>query len=405
MTTANAEQARQSALQVFAAFFRLGLTSFGGPIAHIGYFRDDFVTRRRWLNDASYADLVALCQFLPGPASSQVGIGIGLAKAGFGGALAAWVGFTLPSAIAMALFGYGVLELDQSVSTGALQGLKIAVVAVVAQALWGMGRSLCPDAPRMTIAVLAAAFVLTLPSAWTQVAVIVAGAGIGAWLLSNVDDVTDSNLDVPVSGPLAVSALSLLALMLIGLPVLTAAFPSQSMALFDAFFRSGSLVFGGGHVVLPLLQSEVVPTGWVDNETFLAGYGAAQAIPGPLFTFAAYLGSVSDPAPNGWAGALLCVVAIFLPSFLLVIGVLPFWSRLRRARGLRRALVGINAAVVGLLLAAFYDPVWTSAIRAPADFVVALGAFLLLVSWRTPPWLVVALAGLAGWGLSMTPAG
>ncbi len=391
---------RQSPITVFIVFLRLGLTSFGGPIAHLGFFREAFVTRLRWLDEASYADLVALCQFLPGPASSQVGIGIGLSKAGLPGALAAWVGFTLPSAVALTLFGYGVLAVDNAVNVGGLAGLKIAVVAVVAQALWGMGRALCPDAPRMTLAVLAAAVVLLVPSAWAQVAVIVGGGVIGALLLKPDSDDGANGLDVPVSGAIAGFALAVFFVLLVGLPILATAFPGQALALTDSFFRAGSLVFGGGHVVLPLLQSEVVPTGWVGNESFLAGYGAAQAVPGPLFTFAAYLGTVMNEGPNGWLGALICLLAIFLPSFLLVIGVLPFWSRLRRHRGLRRGLVGVNAAVVGLLLAAFYNPVWTSAIRSPAEFVLALGAFLLLVSWRTPPWLVVLLAGAAGYGLN-----
>jgi chromate transporter len=392
----------QTAWQVFLAFLRLGLTAFGGPIAHLGYFREDFVIRRRWLDEASYADLVALCQFLPGPASSQVGIGIGLSKAGLPGALAAWLGFTLPSALALTLFGYGVVALEGGISGGLLQGLKLAAVAVVAHALWGMGRTLCPDAPRMTLAAFAAAAVLMNPSPWIQVAVIVAAGGVGRFVLRGTMDGPSGALTVPVSQTAAVAALTFLVLLLLGLPVLAAAWPSQALTLVDAFFRAGSLVFGGGHVVLPLLQAEVVPAGWVSDDAFLAGYGAAQAIPGPLFTFAAYLGTVMSIGPNGWVGALLCLVAVFAPSFLLVIGVLPFWGRLRELEALHHALLGVNAAVVGLLLAAFYEPVWTSTVRSAMDFTVALGAFVLLAFWRAPPWLVVGLAGIAGW--AMPPA-
>jgi chromate transporter len=391
---------RKTAFEVFVAFVRLGFTAFGGPIAHLGYFRDTFVTRRGWLDEATYADLVALSQFLPGPASSQVGIGIGLAKAGLPGALAAWAGFTLPSAVALTLFGYGVVAFGDALSPDALHGLKIAAVAVVAQALWGMGRTLCPDALRLSLAVLAASAVLVLPSPWTQVGVIVAGGLVGRVALRVETNGHGGRLHVPVSNAAAMVALAILALLLLGLPVLAAIWPNHAVALFDAFLRAGSLVFGGGHVVLPLLQAEVVPPGWVGNEAFLAGYGAAQAIPGPLFTFAAYLGTVMDAPPNGWAGASLCLVAIYIPSFLLVIGALPFWARLREVTALRRALLGVNAAVVGLLLAAFYDPVWTSGIRSVADFAMALGAFTVLVFWRTPPWLVVGLVAAAGWAFA-----
>ena len=394
---------RQSATTVFLAFLKLGLTSFGGPVAHLGFFRDALVVRRRWLDDRSYADLVALCQFLPGPASSQVGIGIGLTKAGLPGALAAWLGFTLPSALAMTLFGYGVTAWAGGIPAGALQGLKIAAVAVVAQALWGMARTLTPDAPRITLAVASAMLVLAIPSPVMQVLVIAGGALVGLARHDGEDVGEASGIAIPVSTRAAVVSLAIFALLLIGLPVAATVWPSQSLALVDSFYRAGSLVFGGGHVVLPLLQAEVVPPGWVGNEAFMAGYGAAQAVPGPLFTFAAYLGAVMESAPTGWAGALLCLLAIFVPSFLLVIGVLPFWSRLRRVGAVRRALAGINAAVVGLLLAALYDPVWTSAVRSAADFALALGAFTLLVFWRTPPWLVVALSALAA--VALYPAG
>lgn len=393
--------ARQPAITVFLAFLRLGLTSFGGPIAHLGYFRAAFVVRRRWLDEAAYADLVALCQFLPGPASSQVGIGIGLAKAGLPGAVAAWIGFTLPSALALPAFGYGMVALAGSTPHGSLQGLKVAAVAIVAQALWGMGRALCPDTPRITLAVAAAIVVLALPSPLTQASVIIAGGLIGLAGLRADPQQGFASFDIPLPTSAAFAALVAFVVLLIGLPLAAAAWPVQSLVLVDSFYRAGALVFGGGHVVLPLLQAEVVPSGWVSNDAFLAGYGAAQAVPGPLFTFAAYLGTVMSEQPNGWLGTLICLLAIFLPSFLLVIGVLPFWSRLRQIRTVRRALLGVNAAVVGLLLAALYDPVWTSAIRSAADFALALGAFTLLAFWRTPPWLVVALAAAGGWGIEL----
>lgn len=384
------------------------MTSFGGPIAHLGYFREALVVKRRWLDEAEYAELVALAQFLPGPASSQVGIGIGLMQAGVPGALAAWTGFTLPSAVLLTLFGYGVVAFPDAVSTGGLHGLKIAAVAVVAQAILGMGRLLCPDPPRMMLALFAAGLVVGIPSGWAPFAAMLVGAWVGRWVLpvgtlaDGGDPGTRSSranggrLEVPVSRGVALTALGIWGALLFALPVATAVSASPSLAVTDTFFRAGSLVFGGGHVVLPLLEAEVVAPGWISQEAFLAGYGAAQAIPGPLFTFAAYLGAVMQTAPNGWVGALLCLCAIFAPSFLLVIGVLPFWRRLRKVSGLRRALAGVNAAVVGLLLAAFYDPVWTSAVRSPQDVVLALAAFLSLVFWRAPPWLLVAVLAVVG---------
>lgn len=390
---------RQPAGRVFLAFLQLGLTSFGGPIAHLGYFREAFVVRRRWIDERAYADLVALCQFLPGPASSQVGIGIGLAKAGLPGALAAWSAFTMPSAIALIAFGYGVVAFQDAVPSGLLHGLKVVAVAVVAQAVWGMARTLCPDAPRVTLAVLAAGAVLAAPTPLIQVAVIVAGGIAGLIFLRAEVDQRHVPLGIDVGKGIAVTSLILFLVLLIGLPLLAAAYPSQTLALVDSFYRSGSLVFGGGHVVLPLLQSEVVPPGWVSNDTFLAGYGAAQAVPGPLFTFAAYLGTVTGPEPRGWLGAAICLVAIFAPSFLLVVGALPFWDALRHLRLVRKALLGVNAAVVGLLLAALYNPVWTSGILSPGDFGLALAAFTLLVFWKVPPWLVVFLTAAGGWAL------
>jgi chromate transporter len=382
-------------LEVFIAFLRLGLTSFGGPIAHLGYFRQEFVARRHWLDEAAYADLVALCQFLPGPASSEVGIGIGLTRAGLAGAVAAWTGFTLPSAIALVLFALGV-ERFGSLDAAWLHGLMIAAVAVVAQAVWGMAATMATGKTRATLAVAAAAVVLAVPTAVGQLGAIALGAVAGVVLLRTERAPSPSTLGPSIRHGFAIACLAVFFALLAGLPLLAAAFPGQALAMFNAFYRAGSLVFGGGHVVLPLLQAAVVPSGWVTNDAFLAGYGAAQAVPGPLFTFAAYLGAVMGPPPNGWAGAAICLVAIFLPSFLLVIGVLPFWQALRGKPFAQAALAGVNAAVVGLLLAALYNPVWLAAIMGPLDFAVALAAFLLLAVWKTPPWAVVVLCAVAG---------
>jgi chromate transporter len=391
-----------SVAEVFAVFLRLGLTSFGGPIAHLGYFRDAFVVRRRWLDDRAYADLVALCQFLPGPASSQVGMAIGLSRAGFAGALAAWAGFTLPSAIVLVLFAYGVRALGDIAAAGWLHGLKIAAVAVVAQAVLGMLRTLAPDRARATLAVAAAALVLALPGSFAQIGAIVLGGLAGLLLPRDTAAAEPSALRVPVGRGAALLSLALFAVLLVTLPLVAAATGDHTLALIQAFYRAGALVFGGGHVVLPLLQAAVVPPGWVSTDAFLAGYGAAQAVPGPLFTFAAYLGAAATPTPNGWTGALVCLVAIFLPSFLLVVGALPFWQALRARADAQAVLRGVNAAVVGLLLAALYDPVWTSAIGHGLDVALAAVAFLLLVAWQTPPWLVVLLCAAAG---ALLPAG
>jgi chromate transporter len=379
-------------MAVFAAFLKLGLTSFGGPIAHLGYFREEFVNRRKWITDRAYADLVALCQFTPGPASSKVGIGIGLSQAGLPGAFAAWLAFTAPSALALTLFGFGIIALGDRVDLGWLHGLTIVAVPVVAQAVWGMARNLTPDAPRVTLAALATIVVMIWPTPLGFIGAIVAG-GIVGWLVfeANVDE-EHVVIGANVSRAAAIAALALFFGLLVALPALRAAFPSsQTLALLDSFYRAGSLVFGGGNVVLPLLQVEVGPPGWVSNEAFFAGYGAAQAVPGPLFTFAAYLGTVSTVPPSGWIGALICLVGIFASSFLLVIGLLPFWDALRRFRPMRSALIGVNAAVVGMLLAFLYDPVWTNAIRTAADFGLALSGFVLLMFWKVPPWLVVLL--------------
>ena len=381
--------------EVLAASTRLGLTSFGGPIAHLGYFRQDYVERRRWIDEARYADLVALCQFLPGPASSQVGMAIGIIRAGLLGGLVAWVGFTLPSAVALVVFAYGLQTLGLG-DTGWLHGLKVVAVAVVAQAVWGMGRALAPDRARASLAIGAALAVLASRSAAVQVLVIVAAGVLGWRLLPAADTAPAAPRRAPVGTGAALVALATFVVLLVGLPIARQLTPGHALAVFDSFYRAGSLVFGGGHVVLPLLQAEVVPPGWVTTEEFIAGYGAAQAVPGPLFTFAAYLGAVMHQPPNGWLGATWALVAVFLPSYLLVVGALPFWETLRARASVQAALRGINAAVVGLLLAALYDPVWTSAIMGTADVGLALLAFGLLVFWRLPPWLVVLLSAAGG---------
>lgn len=390
-------------LEVLTASTRLGLTSFGGPVAHLGYYRDEYVVRRSWVDDRTYADLVALCQFLPGPASSQVGIAIGIFRAGLPGGVAAWVGFTLPSAVALVLFGLGLRGMDLS-GAGWLHGLKLAAVAVVAHAVWGMARALAPDRERATIAIAVALAVSMWPGAATQVLVIALAGLVGWRLLPAPPGPEAPRIAVPLGRPLGGAALAAFLALLGGLPVLRLVVPAGPLAVFDSFYRAGALVFGGGHVVLPLLQAEVVPPGWVTNEQFLAGYGAAQAVPGPLFTFAAYLGAVMRPEPSGWPGAALALVAIFLPGFLLVVGALPFWDVLRERAPFQAALRGINAAVVGLLLGALYAPVWTSAVHGPADFALALAAFGLLALWRVPPWLVVVFAAAGGWALASLSA-
>ena len=397
----NANIESKSAWAVFLIFLRLGLTSFGGPVAHLGYFRDEFVIRRKWLTENSYADLIALCQFLPGPASSQVGIAIGLYRAGYAGALAAWTGFTLPSAIVLMLFAIGISSYGDIIPLGVMHGLKIAAVAVVAQAVWGMGKNLCTDVVRVSIMALAACFVLLVPTALAQVSVIALAAIIGILWFKPEKLMAHDPLPMTVRRRTGLVWLFLFFSLLIGLPLLTTLYPSQTLSMVDTFFRAGSLVFGGGHVVLPLLQAEIVPAGWISNDTFLAGYGATQAVPGPLFTFAAFLGSSMNQAPSGWLGGVICLIAIFAPSFLLVMGVLPFWERLRQNLRTRAALSGINAAVVGLLLAALYQPVWTSAIVEAKDFGLALLALVALIFWKLPAWLVVIGCGAAGWLLML----
>ncbi|WP_426138993.1 chromate efflux transporter [Pseudomonas sp. DWP3-1-2] len=391
------QQHDHSPLHIFLIFLRMGLTSFGGPIAHLAYFRAEFVDGRKWLSERSYADLMALCQFLPGPASSQVGIALGLSRGGYAGALAAWAGFTLPSALVLILFARGLSSLGESVSAGALQGLKVVAVAVVAQAVWSMARTLCPDAPRITLMLLTTAGALLLPGMWTQIGLIAIAGVIGARLLTPVQAINHAPLNVPITRRTGVLWLMLFFTLLVGLPILTHLLPWTTLALVDAFYRAGSLVFGGGHVVLPLLQAEVVPTGWVDNQVFVAGYGAAQAMPGPLFTFAAFLGASLQGHPSGFIGGLICLLAIFAPAFLLVFGALPFWSAVQGNRRMQAALSGINACVAGLLLAALYQPVWTSAIFGLKDVALALLAFTALMYWKLSPWLVVVASAFIGW--------
>ncbi|UEP47558.1 chromate efflux transporter [Burkholderia ambifaria] len=397
MNTSTVTAPSRHAWPVFVAFLRLGLTSFGGPVAHLGYFRDTFVTRRGWLTERAYADLVGLCQFLPGPASSQVGMAIGLSRAGYAGMFAAWLGFTLPSALLMMLFALGVHATGMPVAAGALHGLRIVSVAVIAQAVWGMARTLCPDARRVTLMAIAASIALLVPAAWLQVAVIVAAGITGLVLLPQPERGAHDPLPLHVSHRAGVLWLALFAALIVVLPFAARAFHSNTLAVVDAFFRTGALVFGGGHVVLPLLQAAVVAPGWVGDSAFLAGYGVAQAVPGPLFTFAAFLGASLRDAPNGWLGGTIALVSIFAPSFLLVAGSAPFWERLRRSTRMQAALAGVNAAVVGLLLAALYHPVWSDTIASPGDFAAALVAFVALVFWRVPPWAVVIASAALGW--------
>jgi chromate transporter len=391
-----AEKSEGSFLEVLLVSTRLGLTSFGGPIAHLGYFHEEYVKRRKWIDEQSYSDLVALCQFLPGPASSQVSIAIGIARARLAGGIAAWIGFTLPSAVALIAFAFGIGAFADTTDVGWLHGLKVVAVAVVAQAVWGMARSLCPDRERATIAIFASIVVLAWPSAIGQLSSIAIAGVVGSRIFPGTASSSISNMRFPIGKNLAIAAWVIFFTLLVGLPLVRQIADSHALQVFDSFFRVGSLVFGGGHVVLPLLQTEVVGPGWVTNEQFVAGYGATQAVPGPLFTFSAYLGAVMNSEPNGWTGAFLALVAIFFPSFLLVIGALPFWDVLRTTPIFQSALKGINAAVVGLLLAALYSPVWTSAIHSPADFALGLIAFGLLMFWKCSPWLIVVLSAAGG---------
>ena len=384
--------------EVFVAFFKLGLTSFGGPIAHLGYFRDELVTRRKWLNDHAYADLVALCQFLPGPASSQVGFALGMMRAGWLGALAAFAAFTLPSAIVLLVFALTAADISGPVGTGALNGLKIVAVAIIAHAVWGMAKTLCPDRERAAIAVGAVVALAFLPTAFGMVGAIMLGALAGLALGRGTGAPVSGHVTMPVSRAVAAGALMAFGALLVFLPVLAG--QGQSFAVIDSFYRAGAMVFGGGHVVLPLLQAEVVQPGWVTPDEFLAGYGAAQAVPGPLFTFAAYLGAVLGPEPNGIMNATLALLGVFLPGFLLLVGVLPFWDRFRAMVRAQSLMQGANAAVVGILGAALYAPVFTSAITDMRDFALALACLVLLMAWKAPPWAVVILAAVGGVALA-----
>ncbi|OIJ42429.1 chromate efflux transporter [Massilia timonae] len=377
---------------IFWTFLKLGLTSFGGPIAHLGYYRNEFVLRRRWLDDARYGDLVALCQFLPGPASSQVGFALGVLRGGgLAGGLAAWIGFTLPSALLMFAFALGAASLVGLGAAGLVHGLKLVAVAVVAQAVWGMARTLTPDRRRIAIALGAIAIVVLVDGPTGQLAAIAAGAGAGYWLCRGPVAQSGPELSMPVSRRAGIAALALFGVLLLALPLLCGLTGHRPLALFDAFYRSGALVFGGGHVVLPLLQAETVATGWIPNETFLAGYGLAQALPGPLFAFAAFLGAQAGMTAGAPTGAALALLALFLPGLLLVYGTLPFWDGLRRHAAARHAMMGANAAVVGILAAALYHPVWTAAVFDIRDAGIALGGFMLLTLWKAPSWIVVIL--------------
>ncbi len=385
----NVATTQGAAVEVFRVFLKLGLTSFGGPVAHLGYFRDELVVRRKWIDEASYVDLVALCQFLPGPASSQVGFSLGVLRGnGLLGGLAAWLGFTAPSALILLAFALGAATFAGPVAEGVLHGLKLVAVSVVAQAVWGMTRTLTPDRARAAIALAAIVVVVIVASSLGQIAAIVLGAVAGLGLCRGEAKAASGYLRFPVSRRGGAAALALFAALFVG-PLIGGG--NQAAALFEAFYRSGALVFGGGHVVLPLLQAEVVAPHWVTSETFLAGYGLTQAMPGPLFSFAAYLGAVMQMTPNGVAGSAIALVAIFLPGILLVYGMLPFWDELRSREPMQAAMRGANAAVVGILGLALYNPIWTSAVLTPQDFVLALGGFLLLTVWKAPPSIVVIL--------------
>ena len=395
------EERGGNALGVLRVFLKLGLSSFGGPIAHIGYFREEFVTRRRWLDEQAYADLVALRQFLPGPASSQVGFSIGLMRAGYLGGLAAWTGFTLPSAIILLLFAYGVGSLSGALGTGLLHGLKLVAVAIVAQAVWGMARTLCPDRERASIAAVAALIVLFSSSSLAQIAAILLGAVGGLVLCRDAPPPPGGHVTMGLSRGAGIGALTAFFFLLACFLLLPGRVAVPGFDQFAAFYRSGALVFGGGHVVLPLLREAFVSPGWVSDDAFLAGYGAAQAVPGPLFTFAAYLGAVIGPEPHGVAGAALGLIGIFLPGILILLGMLPFWDAFRTRPSAQAAMRGVNAAVVGLLGAALYNPLWTTTVKTPGDFGVALVGFVLLVAWRAAPLVAVVVCACGGIALAL----
>lgn len=380
-----------SLLEILIVSTKLGLTSFGGPVAHLGYFHHEYIRKRKWMDEKGYADLVALCQFLPGPASSQVGIGIGAMRAGVLGGIVSFIGFTLPSVLALIIFALVFQGLELG-SDGWIHGLKIVAVAVVAHAILGMAKNLTPDLKRKTLALFALVATLLWQTAFTQVGVILLSAIIGLFLYRQPIDTPEENIHFPVSKRFAITCLVLFFGLLFLLPILREVTSIGWIAMFDSFYRSGSLVFGGGHVVLPLLEREFVPTGWLSKDAFLAGYGVTQAVPGPLFTFAAYLGTVM----NGWQGGVIATIAIFLPAFLLIFGTLPFWDSLRRNRKVKGALMGVNAAVVGILISAFYQPIWTSSILEPIHFAFAAILFSMLVYWKLPPWVIVIAGALGG---------
>lgn len=373
--------------EIAKASTKLGLTSFGGPTAHLGYFRDEYVEKRKWLDDKLYADIVALCQFLPGPASSQVGIAIGMIRGGILGGIVSWAGFTLPSVLFLMLAAYFVVGFGFT-DSGIIQGLKIVAVAIVAHALLGMQKNLAPDAVRIALAIGAAILVLLIPTAWGQIGVIVAAGVLGYVLFKKDQAPEDVTLSLTFGRRAGILAFSLFAGLLVLLPILRTFSDHAYLAILDTYYRVGSIVFGGGHVVLPMLEREVE----MSSDLFLAGYGLAQAVPGPLFTLSAFLGQVTAGIP----GALLAVFAMFLPSFLLVIGTLPFWSIIRSKKGIQAALKGVNAAVVGILLAALYDPVFTSAVKSSFDFIIVLITFTLLTVFKFSPIKVVAVSALLG---------
>ncbi len=381
---------------LFRIFLVLGLTSFGGPVAHLGYFRTEFVQKRQWLSEQDYAELVALCQFLPGPASSQVGLAIGLLRGHYRGALAAWLGFTLPSAMLLIVFSVSLPFLQSELTQGVLHGLKLVAVAVVAHAVWGMAKTLCNTSAKVSIMTLSAVLILLLPVVWLQPAVILLGGLLGYLYLTNETTTGTRTLPLTLSFSAANAFGVLFLVLLVGLPLFSPLYPTAALQLIDIFYRAGALVFGGGHVVLPLLQAEVVPTGLVDADTFLAGYAAAQAVPGPLFTFAAFLGATATGSITGWLGGVLALLAIFLPSFLVLAAVLPYWQTLRSSAKVSRCMAGVGASVTGILLAALYQPIWLSSIFSPMDLALALIGFVALQFWHRPAWQLVLLGALAG---------
>jgi len=390
-------------VKIFFVFLRLGLTSFGGPVAHLAFFRTEFVERRQWISEKDYADLVALCQFLPGPASSQVGLAVGYYQRSYAGALAAWFGFTLPSALLMMMFAIGINQYQ--IPLGALQGLKLVAIAVVAQAIWAMGRSFCGGLWTLLIALGVTLILVLFPSLLVQFAVILVAAIVGVLLFTDKstsvltkqpEEAKGTTRESVKAKPSTILMLLVFLGLLVAMPILAASSGHEEIILFDIFYRVGSTVFGGGHVVLPMLQAELAPNGLVAADQFLAGYGAAQAVPGPLFTFAAFLGSATPLIDNPWLGGLLCLVAIFLPSFLMVLACLPYWEVLRHYSPIQSALVGINAAVVGILAATFIKPLVLTTVSSVFDVAFVVIVFVALQRYKLPPWLLVIVGALVG---------